>query len=90
MPCEFPPPPSVFVPQWAEARVGFEPRLSDPQRLQRRDPEQLLCDGVPPGHRHAQRPLPQHGRVEGRRDGVSPVPEVFVTLIFSFSVPEKD
>ena len=44
-------------------RVESASRL---QWLQRGDPEQLLCDGVPPGHRHAQCPLQEHGE-DGRR-----------------------
>ena len=36
------------------------------QWLQRGDPEQLLCNGVPPGHRHPERPLPEHGEDGGR------------------------
>ena len=50
--------------------MDVELSLSALQWLQRRDLEQLLCDGVSPGHRHPQRPLPEHGE-DGSRGGMN-------------------
>ena len=64
----FPPTPNILHPlMCAETLCGHRVEsVSHLQRLQRGDPEQLLCDGVSPGHRHPERPLQEYGE-DGRR-----------------------